>query len=83
MKLKIAAFLLVFSFVVSSCNKKQCPAYGSVDQEATETTTKKAWFYYFLYLPLTRNSWSVNLFYSTKWRKNYKMIAGILLKKLP
>jgi hypothetical protein len=42
MKLKIAAFLLAFSFVVSSCNKKQCPAYGSVDQGTTETATKKA-----------------------------------------
>lgn len=31
MKAKIAASLLLLSFVVSSCNKKQCPAYGSVD----------------------------------------------------
>lgn len=35
MKLKIAAFLIACSFIVSSCNKKQCPAYGSVDQEKT------------------------------------------------
>jgi len=56
MKLKIAAFLLAFSFVVGSCNKKQCPAYGSVDQEATETATKKAWPYYFLIPCWLRNS---------------------------
>lgn len=31
MKIKIAASLLILSFVISSCNKKQCPAYGSIE----------------------------------------------------
>ncbi len=40
MKLKIVVFLLSCSFLVSSCNKKQCPAYGSVDKKAAINETK-------------------------------------------
>lgn len=42
MKLKIAASLIIFSFLLASCNKKQCPAYGSVDQKVEAAESKTA-----------------------------------------
>ncbi|MFT5886172.1 MAG: hypothetical protein ACI9IP_002636 [Arcticibacterium sp.] len=31
MKLRLLALLIFGSFVFTSCNKKQCPAYGQVE----------------------------------------------------
>ncbi|MCR9066396.1 MAG: hypothetical protein NXI00_20660 [Cytophagales bacterium] len=40
MKLKIAAILFLGSLVFSACSRKQCPAYGSVSEEAEVEVVK-------------------------------------------
>ncbi|SOE22976.1 hypothetical protein SAMN06298216_3372 [Spirosomataceae bacterium TFI 002] len=36
MKLKLVALLIIGSAIFASCQKKQCPAYGSVEKAKTE-----------------------------------------------
>lgn len=35
MKIKIVLFLLLGTFVLGACSKKQCPAYTQVEKEST------------------------------------------------
>ncbi|WP_341224386.1 hypothetical protein [uncultured Arcticibacterium sp.] len=36
MKLRLFAFLIIGTYIFSSCVKKQCPAYGQAEQPAAE-----------------------------------------------